>query len=339
MEDNMSNASTWLKTFIAGFSVVSAMLVVTLFTPAPYGDLSRIGRLSDAEFGWKVAPPPAPRDALKGVTVDEADVLVVGDSFSMTLYWQAPLVQAGLRVATIYWGQFGYLCRDFSSWAAQAGFKGKVVIVESVERLLDERLRKGDSCQTMIKEPVAKTTPFIRSFTEVPPPAFNWSGKLSTGLTTYRNTRRAKQADGDTLYGKDTQVRLVPEGCRQFSHRLCDRALFFKEDVDNGPLTLETFELLKRFTASQSLPLIWMVIPNKTTVYVEPQHSKPFVEAFRATGHGPDLFAFVEARRRQVPDFYFPNDTHISMHGQLALGELMLAEVRNFLPAAPARSP
>ncbi len=335
----MNSAPTWLKTFVVGFGAVSAMLVVTLFTPPPYGDLSRIGRLSDAEFGWRAPPPPAPADALKGVPVDQADVLVVGDSFSMTLYWQAPLVKAGLRVATVYWGQFGYLCRDFSNWAAQAGFKGRVVIVESVERLLDERLRKGDQCPTMIKAPVARTTPFIKSFTDVPPSAFNWSAKLTTGLVTYRNTRRAKQTGGDTLYGKDTQVRLVPDGCRQFSHRLCDRALFFKEDVDNGPLTLETFELLKRFTASQSLPLIWMVIPNKTTVYVDPQHSRPFVEAFRAAGYGPDLFAFAQEQRKQVPDFYFPNDTHVSMHGQLALGELMLAQVRKALPATSTRSP
>ena len=335
----MNSASTWLKTFVAGFFVVSVMLVITLFTPAPYGDLSRIGRLSEAEFGWRAPPPPAPADALKGVPIDQADVLVVGDSFSMTLYWQAPLVQAGLRVATVYWGQFGYLCRDFSQWAAQTGFKGRVVIVESVERLLDERLRKGEKCPTMIKAPVAKTTPFMKSFTEVPAPAFNWSAKLTAGLITYRNTRRARQTDGDTLYGKDTQVRLVPDGCRQFSHKLCDRALFFKEDVDNGPLTAETFELLKRFTASQSLPLIWMVIPNKTTVYIDPQHSKPFALAFRATDYGPDLFAYAQSRRMHVRDFYFPNDTHVSMQGQLALGEFMLAEVRKRLPEPPARSP
>ena len=335
----MKSASIWLKTFVGGFAVISAMLVITLFTPAPYGDLSRIGRLSDAEFGWRAPPPPAPVDALKGVPLDQADVLVVGDSFSMTLYWQAPLVQAGYRVATVYWGQFGYLCGDFSRWAAQAGFKGRVVIVESVERLLDERLRKGEQCQTMLKAPVAKTTPFFKSFTEVPPDAFNWDAKLATGVVTYRNTQRAKRTDGDTLHGKDTQVRLVPDGCKQFSHKLCDRALFFKEDVDNGPLTAETFEMLKRYTASQSLPLIWMVIPNKTTVYIDQQHSKPFVEAFRAAGYGPDLFAYAENRRMQVRDFYFPNDTHISMHGQLALGEIMLAQVRKLMPEPPARAP
>jgi hypothetical protein len=41
----------------------------------------------------------------------------------------------------------------------------------------------------------------------------------------------------------------------------------------------------------------------------------------------------------QVRDFYFPNDTHISMHGQLALGEIMLAQVRKLMPEPPARAP
>lgn len=332
-------ASIWLKTFAVGFAVVSAMLVVTLFTPAPYGDLSRIGRLSDAEFGWRAPPPPAPTDALHGTPIEQADILVVGDSFSMTYYWQAQLVQAGYRVATVYWGQFGYMCQDFSAWATQAGFKGKLVIVESVERLLDERLRKGIECKTMIKAPVAKIAPFFKSFTEVPAPALNWSAKLTTGIETWRNTRRAKKTDADTLYGKDTQVRRVPDGCKQFSHKQCDRALFFKDDVDNGPLTAETFALLERYNRSQSLPLLWMVIPNKTTVYIDQQHSKPFVDAFRGAGLGPDLFLYAQDSRMKVRDFYFPNDTHISMHGQLALGDTMLAEVRKRVPTLPARAP
>ncbi len=336
----MNSASTWLKTFVAGFLVVSTMLVVTLLTPAPYGDLSRIGRLSETEFGWRAPPPQAPEPALRGVPVNEADILVVGDSFSMTLYWQASLVRAGYRVATVYWGQFGYLCHDFSDWAAKAGFKGRLVIVESVERLLDERLRKGDQCPTMIRAPEAKSTPFMKSFTEVPLPAINWSAKLTTGIVTYNNTRRATRTTVDTQYGKDTLVRLVPDGCRQFSHNRCDRALFFKEDLDNGPLTAESYELLRRFSASQSVPLLWMVIPNKTTVYIDPQHSAPFVQAFKAAGYGPDLFAFAQDERLNVRDFYFPNDTHLSMHGQIALGDLMLAQVRQRLPDGPApRSP
>ena len=244
------SASLWLKTFLGGFVVVSALLVATLLTPAPYGDLTRIGRLSDTEFGWRAPPPPMPAEAQSAVPIDQADILVVGDSFSMTFYWQAPLVQAGYKVSTIYWGQIGLLCADFSDWARRSGFKGKLVIVESVERLLEERLRDGERCTKMPKAPLVKTTPFMKPLTAVPDFGLNWSAKLTAGVITYVNTRQARRSTTDTQYGDETQVRLVPDGCRQFSHRLCDRALFFKEDVDNGPLTAESFDRIKRLTAS-----------------------------------------------------------------------------------------
>jgi hypothetical protein len=48
----MNPAKLWLRVFLAGFVVIAALLVVTLFTPVPYGDLSRIGRVSEHEFGW-----------------------------------------------------------------------------------------------------------------------------------------------------------------------------------------------------------------------------------------------------------------------------------------------
>lgn len=336
-----ASASLWLKTFFGGFAIICAMVASSLLTPVPYGDLSRIGRLSDAEFGWRRPPPPAPSEALKAVPLNEADVLVVGDSFSMTLYWQAALVQDGLRVATIYWGQINYLCQDFSSWISAAGFKGRLVVIESVERLLDERLEVGESeqCARLRRAPIAKTAPFFDALTKLPESALNWNAKLNTGLTTYRNTRRARESAGDTQHGKDVLVRRVADGCRQFSHRLCDRALFFKDDLDNGPLSTKTFERLKRFTAAQSLPLLWMVIPNKTTVYVDPDYSRPFVEAFQGAGYGPDLFMFAQEQRRRMTDFYFPNDTHVSMHGQLALGQLMLEQVRERLRTLPVKAP
>lgn len=336
----MNPASTWLKTFAGGFVVVTALMLVTLFTPVPYGDLSRIGRLSDAEFGWREAPPQVPQQALSGVPLDRADIVVLGDSFSMTHTWQAPLVQAGYKVSTMYWGQIGWMCQDFTPWLRKAGYKGRLVIVESVERLLDERMRESARCSTMHRAPQVKTEPFMKPLTQVPDFGLNWGAKLTTGVVTWFNTRKARRAQGDTLHGKDTQVRAVPDGCRQFTHRLCQKALFFKEDIDNGPLTAQTLQRMQALDAAQSsLDLLWMVIPNKTTVYLDPPHSRAFEEAFRATGLGPDLFAFAQRERTQVPDFYFPNDTHISMHGQLALGRLMLSEVQKRQPPARSRTP
>ena len=335
----MNPARSWLSFFLAGFLVIVAMLIVTLFTPAPYGDLTRIGRLSDADFGWRAPPPVVDKAYVQGVPLAEADVVVVGDSFSMTHRWQSKLVQQGYKVSTMYWGQIGWLCEDFTPWIRKAGFKGRLIVVESIERAFDERMQRSEACPAMIERPLRiKTEPFLGPLTQKPAPGLNWSAKLTAGPITWSHTRRAVRETGDTQHGRETLVRVVPDGCSQFSHALCDKVPFFKEDIDNGPLTAQTFARMQRITAANpSFDLVWMVIPNKTTVYLDPQHSKEFVQGLRANpGLGPDLFAMAERARHEVRDFYFPNDTHISMHGQLALGAVMLQEVRKRQPPTAA---
>lgn len=331
-------AALWLKTFGLGFALLSALLVWTLFTPAPYGDLTRIGRLSEDQFGWTRPAPPMDEKLLHSTPLDQADVLVVGDSFSMTLYWQADLVRAGYKVATTYWGEIGYLCGNFSDWLRSQGYKGKLVIVESIERAFDERLQRSEACPAIAegRKLKIKPDPFLGPLTQKPSGTLNWSAKLTAGAITWSNTRRTLREPGDTQHGDETLVRVVADGCQQFSHALCNKLPVFKEDVDHGPLTAETFARMQRLSAANpSLQLLWMVIPNKTTVYLDPQHSKDFVEGLRAHPElGPDLFGVAERARHEVIDFYFPNDTHMSMHGQLTLGSVMLQEVRKRLPPA-----
>ena len=52
----MKSAKLWLQVFTAGFVVIVALLIVTLYTPIAYGDLSRIGQVSEHEFGWQREP-------------------------------------------------------------------------------------------------------------------------------------------------------------------------------------------------------------------------------------------------------------------------------------------
>jgi len=75
---------------------------------------------------------------------------VIGDSFSVRYAWQASLAGAGYKMTTTHWDNLGgTLCADFSSWLEKSGFKGKVVIVESIERLLEDRMEKSEACKTM----------------------------------------------------------------------------------------------------------------------------------------------------------------------------------------------
>lgn len=337
----MTPAKLWLQIFLAGFLVIVGLLVVTLATPIPYGDLSRLGRVSDHDFGWQAPAPRVEERFLQTVSPAQADVLVIGDSFSMSGRWQSELVKSGLKVDTVFWGHFGEaLCEDFDSWLAASGFKGKLVIIESVERLLGERLARSQSCKTTKR--AMRTEP--NSFLKPPelPPEFvpNWGATLMTGWITYSNTRRAKVEPGDTPADVNARVRPVPNGCELFSHRLCQKALFYGDDDDNGELKPEQVDVMRAFTERHAkTPILWMVIPNKTTVYVQPEHSKAFAERFAASGLGPDLFGFAMTQKSRIKDFYFPNDTHMSMHGQLALGSLMLQEVRKRVLSPSAGAP
>jgi len=338
----MTLAKVWLRLFVTGYVAVFAMWLVSLTSLPPYGDLTRIGHLAEEDFGWTKPAPTVEAAYLKGVPVDQADILVIGDSFSMTLYWQASLVKAGYRVSTTYWGQYGtVMCKDFDQWIERAGFKGKLIIFESVERLLDERTVDGQTCDKVVKPFSAKLEPFVKP-AELPGPDAlpNWSARFDTGPVAYYNSWRAKKSPVELLFNKNAWVRSLPEGCKYFSHRECDKLPVFVDDEGNGPLTTGTLDRIKTFAGKHStIPQLWMVIPNKTTVYLKPDFSKDFVQGFRDAKLGPDLYAFARDKGHQMQDFYFSNDTHLSMHGQLALGEYMLGVVRDLLPIQQTKAP
>ena len=336
----MSAAKLWLRIFFAGFAVIVAMLLLTLFTTVPYGDLSRLGRLSDADFGWQERPPKLPeKQHMIAVPLAEADIVVIGDSFSMTHVWQAELVRAGYKVTTIYWGSYREtMCADTQQWLVDAGFRGKLVIYESVERLLKERMRLSTQCAHMTAPFVPRLIPPVTALAEKPGFALNSSATLATGVITWDRTRRARAAPGDISFD-ETQVRVVPDGCTLFSNRLCPKVLFFKQDQKAGELDAGDFERMKEFNAKQTLfPYVWMVIPDKTTTYFAPDHSKAFRDVYMPAKLGPDFFTMAAENHTKVKDFYFPNDTHMSTYGQQIMGKMMLEAVRKKL-ASPAVAP
>ena len=334
----MKLSHLWLRCFLGGFAVVIALLLVALFTPKPYGDLTRLGRLSDDAFGWTRQPLAFADSDLLAVPPQQADILVIGDSFSMTHVWQSELTRAGYRFTIIYWGDLHEaLCGDFQSWAKAAGFHGKLIVIESIERLLKERLKRSEECARMNVPFVSQEKPFAPALKQVPAYALNTEPKISTGVLTHLHTWQAARTRTDEAFSFDTRVGLVDKGCEQFSHKLCDRVLFFEDDFINE-LDLTDFQRLLRFDKQHdSMPILWMFIPNKTTVYKLHDRSKSFNDALVAAGLGPDIFKLAADNRFKIQDLYLPNDTHMSTHGQVLMGRRMLEAVRQRIPAPSPR--
>jgi hypothetical protein len=335
------SARTWLYLFAAGYLVCCALLVTSLFTPIPYGDLTRIGRISEREFGWHAPPPPIPDASVKTWPIQEADILVIGDSFSVRYAWQSPLVGAGYRVTTTHWDSTGPLCEDFSGWLARSGFRGKLVIVESIERLLEDRIEKSTACKTMKHSFKPTPPPFENPAKPAPGFQLNWDAELLSGWLTWRNTRAIMRSDSWTNtpehWGPLIDARAVPEGCKQFSHHACDKLLMTAEDRVNAAVSAQSARFMGNFERRAApYRVLWMVVPNKSTVYLQQSHADEFRAAFNPLKIGPDLFDLAEQNRFKIMDLFPANETHVSTRGYILFGQRMLEAVREVLPAPAA---
>lgn len=314
----------WVHTFAAWFLVFAGAMAVTLLTTPFYGDLTRIGQLSEDDYGWQAEQPQTDPTLLRGVAVDQADVLVIGDSFSVNLLWQAQLVKAGHRVATLHWDETGPLCDDLTDWLRAIGWSGRWLIIQSVERELAGRLQSSLTCHL-----TRRFTPHTaRSLPPPPtrPPArqLNWRGNLTTGVRTWWNTRQARRAPSERVFEEQVRVAPVPDGCRRFSHRACGKAPFFAVDLERPALTAETAQQMQAF--ARRLPgarIVWLVVPNKSSVYLDPGRSGAFGAALQQSRTGPDLFEPLTRMSATTQDLYLANDTHLSPQGFSRLGAIV----------------
>jgi len=62
-----------------------------------YGDLTRMGRFSERDFGWREQRPPIPPELFKDYSLADADILIIGDSFSASRIWQTKFIEDGLK--------------------------------------------------------------------------------------------------------------------------------------------------------------------------------------------------------------------------------------------------
>lgn len=319
----------------------AALFVWSAFTPAPYGDLTRVGGLSEELFGWRAPQPTVPAAQLVSSPVSQADVLVVGDSFSLApgphrdhgLLWQSRLVAAGYRVATVHWDRAHPLCADFDGWIASLGFRGRWVMFESVEREVENRLTSTKQCEgpphpgpeAFATQPPAATPPLPRP---------NWHEKLLTGLVTQWHSHQARQATGpmsfrDPSAADVARLHAVPDGCQRFSHVLCDRALFLSDDEARPRLQPPHLDLMSdRSRSRRPWRLVWLIVPNKSTYYLDRATVKHTFESLPVRGLGPDVLSALAAAESSDRDIYFPNDSHLSTRGFLVMGDAVVRWLR-----------
>lgn len=317
--------SAKLFSMLVFFSIACYGVVGYYFLPLANfeGDLTRVGMLPESLFGWTKPQPALEARLFQQAKWEEADALVIGDSFSASGIWQTVLTRAGLRVRTETWTDLPAICEDFGAWGRSKGFKGRYVFVEIIERNTEATLRNSVNCKNTMYRPTEW---------QAYPPGTNsgWdknghSGKLSIGLQVYWNTlgyeqKRKRDKLNSLAMPGEVHAYHLTEGCKLFSHPQCEDILFYDRDRPDElgqPVLDEMRALSSRITGAQT---IWVIVPDKSTTYLHP--NKTFWNTAEREFQSPNILAaFTRAKQDHVIDLYHGNNTHLSTTGYLLMGE------------------
>lgn len=301
------------------------------------GDLTRMALLPERAFGWKLPQPAIDPQLLHQSTMAQADVLVVGDSFSDSRVWQSVLTAQGLKVRTENWTSLHALCADFMPWLRSQGFRGRYLVVQVVERNVTSVLAQSLACAQM------RYTRDARTDAPRPPPTVsfdplqgNYLGKLSNGLRVRWNTLHYEYLSISADFRqwrlhKDVQIARVPNGCSLFSHERCEDSLFLTWDSaeDLGQIELDNMAIVNgRLTG---ITPVWAVVPNRSTAYLYP--NKTFWNLAEQRFAAPNLLRMTQrAIADQLVDLYPANNTHLSTEGHLMMGREVLQALQTRKP-------
>lgn len=288
------------------------------------GPLTRMGQMPETLFGWTKEQPAVDAKWLVSATWEDADVLVIGDSFSMPHLWQSVLVQRGLKVHTENWGTIPNVCNDFSAWLNSKNFKGRYVVIEVIEHNFQDRLNRAMPCQQTDYHPIA--------LPDVAPPAQHlaleqrsYTGQLSIGIQTQLNVlnyqHKSSHSDfNNWTLANDVRMRRMSNGCQLFSHLACQDVLFYGDDHvgDFDENTLAQMTTISQ--RLQGITPVWVIVPDKSTSYLHPD--KQFWNLAAQRFNAPNVLqALTNEIAAQHIDLYPANETHLSTSGYLLMGE------------------
>lgn len=332
----MSKDQYLLKKSVQLFLILFLIITPVVWLSLPFtnyqGDLTRIGKWSEVYFMGQSPQSKISKKLLISHPIQEADILVIGDSFSEHLQWQSVYQQQGIKVTTLLWSDIHYICENFTERIQKAGFRGKKIIIESIERVAARQIDKSIRCTNtpeIKNNSYSKDTP--SNTTEISN-FLNLQGQFIAGMKTIFNGWGIKHIPSyEKLHNyrsKSTHIYLIENGCLFFSHSLCNYGLFFYDDYFQPELdhsTIDQIKLLnKRINQSKKqYEIIWLIIPNKSSIY-QRKISGNFWKSLDRDKLGPNLFEYVNLKKEEIIDLYQPNDTHFSNNGYLSLGRELL---------------
>jgi hypothetical protein len=341
------------REFLIIFSIVGLVLPITAFhfVQPLSGDLTRIGLLPERAFGWNIEQPTiVPRIATVG-NVGEAEILIAGDSFSISGAWQAYAFSPEQKYMTM---RLGRICRDLPEFIGALGKPPKTLIIEAIERSAYDTLvadcantslqtLNGNRNGELSERPQQDLLGGVFASGVAGEPELNGDRKRSifggvfgykymVGSALYYLSPGDQERPGS--YG-GVRVRSVDDGCAFFSHRECGYGLFLGDDFTSRPLSTEDAASAKLAIVNTVFErVIVVVVPDKSSVYLESrEQAERKDQTLRLFGQKsrvevvPLQVGFYDAKSR-IKDLYLPDDTHLSTAGYRELAAQIAAHAR-----------
>lgn len=323
-----------VQLFLILFLISTPIVWLALQFTNYQGDLTRIGKWSESLFRSQSAQPTIPKQLLISNSINEADILVIGDSFSENLQWQSVYQEQGIKVTTLLWSDIHYICENFTHQIEKAGFRGKKIIIESVERVAVRQIDKSIRCihAPEIKGNAYTKEPLDSNFKATD--TINLNGQFIAGIQTILNSWAIKHIPSYERFhnhnSKSTNIYAIHDGCAFFSNELCNYGLFFYEDYQQPPLGKTTIDQIKLLNqridpTGYRYEITWAVVPNKSSIYHRPLPEE-FWKLLEKDRLGPNLYTYLKHQKYKIVDLYQPSDTHFSNAGYLLLGRHLLSK-------------
>lgn len=295
-----------------------------------YGDLTRIGKWTERDFGPNVMQSPATVKS-SGRALLHSDVMVLGDSFSQENLWQSIVSdKTGYTVQTF---DYGKNCVSNFIGAAIANPFSKIIVIETVERSLIGRFGIIKSCAKMkaipseIKESKRES---IRPTTW--PLTFDFSYLWDATQNTVKLNLYPEQ-----IVKKFRTVNIpLQANCAKFSNRKNDRLLYYADDdlkrqwssKDISDTASNILKIQKEIE-SHGKKMLFIIAPDKSSVYqsclVEPITKTNGInindQLISLGVSAPNMTTLFRGEINNIQDLYNPDNTHWSVAGYVLAGE------------------
>jgi SGNH hydrolase-like domain, acetyltransferase AlgX len=341
----MNTSNQQLKNYLAIFSI-TALLPIIIFGAIGFflqplsGDLTRLGRLAERDFGWNVPQPIVEVFPMNRAEV--ADVIVLGDSFSQPNVWQSITVQrTKLKLLT-----FSFLnMREpgcIEQWVKSIPVRypsAKTIIIETTEKSFLDRFNvdinkcRGLSIFPYTYIPGQTASERQHGYKDImPDPIYALRAAFNSDL---QNNKAARS--GDTIIQPLNRNDL-------FSNHRADLLLYYKTELDKKnwkPLEIETalnrISSLEQIAAANKMQFIINIVPDKSTIYSRFFKNQEEIsilsnlqkELRLRNIRVIDLLPTLNANVESIKDLYLPNDTHFSTSGYILMGEAIAQELSN----------